>query len=256
MACPACGGSDRVPIAPGLWVCTTVLVERVPGPGAIGVPGQPMVVETTRACANQYQEYDASTLASGLPTCSCGTFAVGTCAVCGEPRCGNCSTMFSGTRQCWVHVNEARLQAETRARDAEAAFRKDQRAKEEAAQRRQEQLIWLLCADGAELARRNIPGSVTVVQRAAKTTTCKAWPLWTRTSTTESGPQSALIKKTTYRTALCEHGDVLRIGAKTDFRGRTHGGKDMLAKHILEEVHVRACELLGRAPNLEGLEGT
>lgn len=129
MRCPECGGSDREPIAPGLWRCTSRRIETVlrEGPG-FGHPNPsrgPPVIPAQRSvtCGAEYQE--------GAPTtaelaCGCGTFAIGRCAECGDPVCGTHSAVADGRRLCsrdMARVREAFVEAERerKARLADAA---------------------------------------------------------------------------------------------------------------------------------------
>lgn len=98
MSCPRCGGSDREPIAPGFWRCTTVLTRL----DVVGMTadGSPMHRPTQFRCGNEYQEGLAAGFA-GTPVCAfCTTFAIGTCASCDSPVCGTCSSVYGGRRLC------------------------------------------------------------------------------------------------------------------------------------------------------------
>jgi hypothetical protein len=105
-ACPRCGGHERRSIAPGFYECLSQVVVDVVPPGTQGnvtevpVPGQ---------CGHRYQEGGPSAPAS---TCSCGMFAVGACATCGLPRCGqHGSHDQSGYFVCNDHIVAARREA-------------------------------------------------------------------------------------------------------------------------------------------------
>jgi hypothetical protein len=82
-------------------------------------------------CNATYQEGAQS----GGPMCACGTFAIGVCQECGEPRCGSCSVMAEGRRVCVTHVVERRdraLAEQERRRSAEEAAERDRRSSHEA----------------------------------------------------------------------------------------------------------------------------
>jgi hypothetical protein len=103
VACPSCGGTERVPIALGYWECVTPVEERRPGlvpdpSGAVGAT-MPVVDTVQRPCSVRYHE------GAGVATttCACGTFGIGVCAECGKVICGDHSQMSGGQRLCREH---------------------------------------------------------------------------------------------------------------------------------------------------------
>lgn len=130
MSCPSCGGTDREPIAPGWWRCTSRVTIAAPGPG-LGAPptGQfgPEHLEATAVCGRQYAERTGNE--DHGPLCDCGTFAIGICKECGRDVCGECSVRSTDGRVHRSHVIEReRTQRETReaATGTEAALVNEQ----------------------------------------------------------------------------------------------------------------------------------
>jgi hypothetical protein len=107
MACPSCGGNSRQLIAPGFFRCTSRVMTRSSGPGLSDPRLGPSVIETARECGAEYQEGVQTT---GLE-CSCGTFAVGRCTECSQPKCGAHSGLYRGGKRlcgtCWRKADEA-----------------------------------------------------------------------------------------------------------------------------------------------------
>ena len=97
MACPKCGGGERVEIAPGYYKCISTITDRSGGPGLTDPRLGPMVIESARVCGSEYQEGDSSTT---NVMCWCRTFAVGQCVQCNRPVCGLHSTMAEKGRIC------------------------------------------------------------------------------------------------------------------------------------------------------------
>ena len=133
MACPHCGGSEREPIAPGYWRCTSshttagMQVGPMPGtPQWAGIVG-PQLTRGFVVCGHEYQEAapaggDASAM------CECGTFAIGQCAECSRPVCGSHSKLVDGRRLCEADV--ADHAAETQAAQRLDDLRKYRSAEE------------------------------------------------------------------------------------------------------------------------------
>ena len=91
MACPRCGGEDRKLVAPGYFECTSLMpVMQGLTPAGVPVPG-------SASCGHRYQE-GAPVSATG--TCTCRTFAIGTCGQCGRPICGDHSRLADDERVC------------------------------------------------------------------------------------------------------------------------------------------------------------
>ena len=104
MACPLCRGASRAPIAPGYWECQSIVtvprIHQVPDQRILGGFLQQVVQESSR-CGHRYAE------SVGLPApgavCGCGTFAIGLCADCSTPVCGDHSGVWGGNRLCHGH---------------------------------------------------------------------------------------------------------------------------------------------------------
>lgn len=95
MSCPVCRGSDRMPIAPGFYRCTSIIVETLAGPWA---GGSSIAVRSERVCGTEYQE--GPTVGGDAPKCRCMTYAIGACAECERPICGDHSSLVGGKRLC------------------------------------------------------------------------------------------------------------------------------------------------------------
>lgn len=137
--CPACGGTERRPIAPGWFVCTsTRIVDVVP----TGMQGNLADVPISGVCGHRYQ---AGAMTS--PLCFCGVFSVGTCRQCGQALCGDHGTQAGGSFVCVQHVVEARQRAldENAARNATAT-------------RERRELERRMAQERAELIARELPG--------------------------------------------------------------------------------------------------
>ena len=124
MSCPTCGGSDRDPIAPGFWVCTSPrwVTDKIGGPGLTDPRLGPGVLYKKRriVCRTEYQEGNPGTSL----LCACSTFAIGLCNECGKPVCGNHSAISGDLRLCDAHLaaEQAKIQK----------VRKDEHARKEA----------------------------------------------------------------------------------------------------------------------------
>jgi hypothetical protein len=94
--CPHCAGTSRRPITPGYFECTSsVLQGMVPQPG---VGERPVY----GVCGHRYRQGSGSP--PDAPVCPCGQFAIGSCAECGTPRCGD-HGLLSGSRfRCRSHL--------------------------------------------------------------------------------------------------------------------------------------------------------
>lgn len=106
MVCPQCGGAERAPIAPGLWMCTTLLPHRVFVPSGNRF-GDMRPHDDWIPCQHRY--HDGEGASAGAPQCMCGTFAIGKCHTCDRWVCGepNCSGMEGGRRLCAPHYRSA-----------------------------------------------------------------------------------------------------------------------------------------------------
>lgn|SRR5579862_5695918 len=119
MACPSCGGSDRISVAPGFWECCSQLAERRPGrvPDPMGPAGATMPITDIiyRTCGVRYHE----AAGSGVTLlCECSTFAIGVCGECMKPVCGDHSRLLDGQRLCISHVRAKEEAAAKAAREA------------------------------------------------------------------------------------------------------------------------------------------
>lgn len=176
MPCPNCGSLIRDPIAPGYWRCRAVVPTRMPGPGAFGQQG-PHEVLTPVSCRTEYHEAPVGGGAQVSSRCACGTYAIGECAECGTPVCGNCSRMHRGSRLCGVHFNVA-LQVEQM---ATARAREEQQAREEelhrAKVRAREQLERELTGFASRLDD-SVPGKVRCAPRSGYAVVGKRIDAW------------------------------------------------------------------------------
>jgi hypothetical protein len=84
--CPVCGGNDVREIAPGFFECVSYNDNK----GA--------------TCRVRFQTGTSSGLCL---FCACGTLAVGRCAECGEPVCGDHSTLWRERRLCSTDLESA-----------------------------------------------------------------------------------------------------------------------------------------------------
>jgi hypothetical protein len=137
MACPNCGGTDRRAISPGFWECTSLVYREIPTglhpSGKFGPPFQTVA----HPCGRRYQ--DGAPGGTGTLCQTCTVFAIGICADCGNPQCGNCGRHYRGAFLC-AQCRQARAAAEQAAAQeaaAEAARKKaaDKAAAEAAAAR-------------------------------------------------------------------------------------------------------------------------
>jgi hypothetical protein len=117
MSCPSCGGTVRQQIAPGYWRCLTQLHSRYRGPGVAGHPEMgPEFLDHVRTCGRKYQEGAPVTDA---PECHCGTFAIGRCAACQSPVCGDHSALVGEVRMCLACAKERRAKEAERTSETE-----------------------------------------------------------------------------------------------------------------------------------------
>ena len=120
MPCPTCGGSDRDPIAPAFWRCTSmrVVTREIGGPGLTDPRLGPGVLYEQHhvVCRTDYQE--------GVPgvslLCECNTFAIGLCSECRKPVCGEHSAMVGDVRLCDAHIAIPRERADQARSDEQA----------------------------------------------------------------------------------------------------------------------------------------
>lgn len=113
-ACPRCAGDRREPLAPNLYRCTSGALTEIVETLHVGFEfpwggGQPIYERRVRQdreqCGNEYQE--GVPMLENIPTCDCGTFAVGVCIEDREPVCGSHSNLTDdGKRRCDTHRTE------------------------------------------------------------------------------------------------------------------------------------------------------
>jgi hypothetical protein len=138
VACPSCNGTNRQPISPGFWQCTTLVWRDAtswgPAPGTppqLGIMG-PIPGAVQEPCGTQYHE--ATGLGEGgvatQGTCACGIFAIGQCSQCGRPVCGIHGKLFEGLLTCAEDIQAAKLRAK---QEAQAAQEAAERASDNAA---------------------------------------------------------------------------------------------------------------------------
>jgi hypothetical protein len=129
MACPQCGGTDRRAISRGFWECTSLVYGSVPtGLHPSGRFG-PVFQTVANPCGRRYQ--DGASGGTGMLCQTCTIFAIGICADCGIPQCGeNCGRHYRGAFLC-AQCRKARAMAEQAAGQAAA-----QKAAAEIAQQR------------------------------------------------------------------------------------------------------------------------
>lgn len=133
MACPHCGGTERRAISPGFWECTSLLYGQIPTglhpSGQFGPAFQPVA----QPCGRRYQE--GAPGGAGTLCQTCTIFAIGICADCRSPQCGNCGLHYQGAFLCAL-CRQIRVQAEQAlAREAEAETRRQTAAAQAAAAR-------------------------------------------------------------------------------------------------------------------------
>jgi hypothetical protein len=106
--CWTCGHSETRPIAPLYVECQGFTEQRViAGQTQIGVQlnGAPVIAPVYRteriACRQRRHEVAMALMMSETwPSCACGTFAIGFCAGCRQPVCGDDSTRAGKLRVC------------------------------------------------------------------------------------------------------------------------------------------------------------
>jgi hypothetical protein len=142
--CPTCRGRERRQIAPGYWECRSQRLVGMQGYGTMQTP----IFET---CFVRYQEADAL---MSVAKCSCGTFAIGICARCDSPVCGDCSAIYGGRRLCRGCLGMAR-QAERQA-EQDAARTKKRKEEQDRADRLR-RLEAAVAAARSSLKQRGVP---------------------------------------------------------------------------------------------------
>jgi len=118
VACPRCGSDSHRQIAPTYVECIGVV--GVPtGRHPSGVEGP---LEEPVACGFRYHTSGPSQPGSAL-LCSCGTFAIGQCATCGDAVCGDHSTQTNLGRLCGECLASERAKAAAQRDNREADLR-------------------------------------------------------------------------------------------------------------------------------------
>jgi hypothetical protein len=101
MPCPNCGGSERVPLAPGYWECMTMITkERIGHPAGYS---NPIPLPHQEPCGAHYQEEPPGKVSE---SCACGVFAIGRCQTCERPVCGRHSDLVGGKLLCSGCIQE------------------------------------------------------------------------------------------------------------------------------------------------------
>ena len=124
MGCPRCGGTSREPIAQGFWRCTETISRVVNGPGLIDPSHGPREIILSEHCRTDHHEGQAS---GGMLCGRCqSTFAIGLCARCKSPVCGDHSSTSRRVRHCLtcdseLHAEATKLEARERAAAQEQA---------------------------------------------------------------------------------------------------------------------------------------
>jgi len=130
MACPHCGGTDRRAISPGFWECVSPVYGEIPtGLHPSGKFG-PAFRTVAYPCGRRYQEGTPG--GTGMLCQTCTVFAIGICADCGIPQCGNCGDHYRGVFLC-VQCRKARAATEQAAAHEAAAEAARKKAAAEAA---------------------------------------------------------------------------------------------------------------------------
>jgi hypothetical protein len=99
--CPRCSGVNSSLIAPGYYQCDSPIEHTAP---TLGPQDEPILRHTTTSCGHRYHAGPTGTLV----VCVCGTFAIGYCAECGVPVCGDHSE--TGPRRLCGSCITVRLQ--------------------------------------------------------------------------------------------------------------------------------------------------
>lgn len=112
MACPSCSGTQREPIAPGYWRCTSLIARKSvvdvhPYPelrDVLPIQGLPAIEQVSYSpCGYAYPEGDGS-MSSAQP-CRCGLFSIGACARCGILACGAHGRLVGELFLCAEHAH-------------------------------------------------------------------------------------------------------------------------------------------------------
>lgn len=127
VTCPNCGGSETRQIAPGFWECQE----------------KDYVAEGHgRDSACRHRFHAGTRLGQSSRLCSCGTFAIGVCTVCGTWVCGDHSILWSGKGRLCLDDAEPLRQREAeerRQREDAASNASHQEMRRQQEQRRREE---------------------------------------------------------------------------------------------------------------------
>jgi hypothetical protein len=115
VSCPRCGGQARSPIAPGYWLCESLVTWDQPDRRGWSIPER-----VTGTCGNTYQE--ATPGVGGAPACSCGTDSIGSCTNCERRVCGIHSRLSRSVRVCDTCMPAVRKQREQEEAEKEVAY--------------------------------------------------------------------------------------------------------------------------------------
>src|SRR4051812_27075846 len=148
MTCPTCGTADaRTEFLPGYWRCEAVVrtADLVTSGGGATTPDAAEPAEPAR-CGTVYLQPRGTGTDAAL--CRCGDPAVGGCAECTRPVCGDHSGLWLGWRVCDRDLGNARLRAQAAAAEEERR-RMAEAAAAEAERERQRTTLLELTADEA-----------------------------------------------------------------------------------------------------------
>ncbi len=154
--CPRCGGHNQKLVAPNYWECASVVhwSEMVPA----GPSGEMVGINRSGPCGHRFHA-DSRREAAGN-YCTCGTYAIGVCAECRVPVCGDHSDLLGGRRLC-----SARCWASAYSETAEGRVAAERQAADEAHRLQFEQQ-----RQAAEDQRRNAPSALLELVRSLPAT--------------------------------------------------------------------------------------
>jgi hypothetical protein len=231
MPCPSCGGTRRKAIAPGWWQCSSEVATQAPGPGRGAPPtGRfgPTEIVSASQCGEVYSEASTLEQPPSVPSCSCGTFAIGVCAQCGEPVCGICSGMYSGKREHRLHAEE-RADAEARAATAlERAQEEEEQSRRHGHEEALKATQARIASIGEALGRSRAGGSIRVHDSFRGGGKWRVWPLLQfappRRRDRSYSVESQLAEEEPRTVGISDQGELIVISRMSPlFRSRGHG---------------------------------
>ena len=129
--CATCGATRGQQIAPNFVSCSgevTSIVEEERVVAEVPNPADPhfgrrvpqwATITVTRSSPCSSKHHVPMTAGVSIPRCSCGTFAIGLCAHCEAPICGDDSTRIDGLRLCEsCRLQHRALEADRRHQEA------------------------------------------------------------------------------------------------------------------------------------------